>query len=200
MTYRSAHHALICVFVDHARPGHSGWQDQFQPRAARLAQADAILRDPDEPPASLFRSTLHGMEEIAGEAAIVWRHLLRLGDTRAAALILRCCPPTLPRSSYSAPILPHPAYEAAMKWMVDESAGAVSGLSNYRARRDAIKMATGGAINIGVTADKCEVDRRTVSRLVQAIKAWERAIEDQAWREIEDRLEAAGLIERERVA
>ena len=200
MPYRSAHHALICVFVDHARPGHSGWQDQFQPRAARLAQADAILRDPDEPPASLFRSTLHGMEEIAGEAAIVWRHLLRLGDTRAAALILRCCPPTLPRSSYSAPILPHPAYEAAMKWMVDESAGAVSGLSNYRARRDAIKMATGGAINIGVTADKCEVDRRTVSRLVQAIKAWERAIEDQAWREIEDRLEAAGLIERERAA
>ncbi|MDE2103897.1 MAG: hypothetical protein KGL39_42065 [Patescibacteria group bacterium] len=200
MTYRSAHHALICVFVDHARPGHSGWQDQFQPRAARLAQADAILRDPDEPPASLFRSTLHGMEEIAGEAAIVWRHLLRLGDTRAAALILRCCPPTLPRSSYSAPILPHPAYEAAMKWMVDESAGAVSGLSNYRARRDAIKMATGGAINIGVTADKCEVDRRTVSRLVQAIKAWERAIEEQAWRDIEDRLEAAGLIERERAA
>ena len=200
MTYRSAHHALICVFVDHARPGHSGWQDQFQPRAARLAQADAILRDPDEPPASLFRSTLHGMEEIAGEAAIVWRHLLRLGDTRAAALILRCCPPTLPRSSYSAPILPHPAYEAAMKWMVDESAGAVSGLSNYRARRDAIKMATGGAINIGVTADKCEVDRRTVSRLVQAIKAWERAIEDQAWREIEDRLQVAGLIERENVA
>ncbi len=195
MTYRSAHHALICVFVDHARPGHSGWQDQFQPRAARLAQADAILRDPDEPPASLFRSTLHGMEEIAGEAAIVWRHLLRLGDTRAAALILRCCPPTLPRSSYSAPILPHPAYEAAMKWMVDASAGAVSGLSNYRARRDAIKMATGGAINIGVTADKCEVDRRTVSRLVQAIKAWERAIEDQAWREIEDRLQVAGLIE-----
>ncbi len=200
MTYRSAHHALICVFVDHARPGHSGWQDQFQPRAARLAQADAILRDPDEPPASLFRSTLHGMEEIAGEAAIVWRHLLHLGDTRAAALILRCCPPTLPRSSYSAPILPHPAYEAAMKWMVDESAGAVSGLSNYRARRDAIKMATGGAINIGVTADKCEVDRRTVSRLVQAIKAWERAIEEQAWREIEDRLQVAGLIERERVA
>lgn len=200
MTYKSAHHALICCFVDHARPGHSGWQDQYDPKAERKSRADAILRDPDEAAPSLFRSTLHGMEEIAGEAAIVWRHLLHLGDTRAAALILRCCPPTLPRSSYSAPILPHPAYEAAMKWMVDESAGAVSGLSNYRARRDAIKMATGGTINIGVTADKCEVDRRTVSRLVQAIKAWERAIEDQAWREIEDRLQVAGLIERENVA
>ena len=200
MTYSSAHHALICCFVDHARPGHSGWQDQYQPGVDRLARKDALIADPDAPPPSLFRSTLHGMEEIAGEAAIVWRHLLHLGDTRAAALILRCCPPTLPRSSYSAPILPHPAYEAAMKWMVDESAGAVSGLSNYRARRDAIKMATGGAINIGVTADKCEVDRRTVSRLVQAIKAWERAIEDQAWREIEDRLQVAGLIERENVA
>lgn len=194
MTYKSAHHAMICCFVDHARPGHAGWQDVYDDRQYRMERGEPGLREP-EPPPSLFRSTLHGMEEIAGEAAIVWRHLLRLGDTRAAALILRCCPPTLPRSSYSAPILPHPAYEAAMKWMIDASAGAVSGLSNYRARRDAIKLATGGAINIGVTADKCEVDRRTVSRLVQAIKAWERAIEDQAWREIEDRLQVAGLIE-----
>lgn len=197
MTYRSAHHALICVFVDHARPGHSGWQDQFQPRAARLAQADAILRDPDEPPASLFRSTLHGMEEIAGEAAIVWKHLLRLNDTRAATLILRCCPPTLPRSSYNAPMIPHPAYEGAMKLLTDESACAVSGLSHYRARREAIKRATGGVISIKSTAERCEVHPRTVSRLVEAITQWEKAIEEQAWAEITDRLETAGLIERE---
>ncbi|MDE2470844.1 MAG: hypothetical protein KGL35_19380 [Bradyrhizobium sp.] len=199
MTYKSAHHALICLFVDHSRPGHSGWQDLYDPRSREDVKLD--LRDVDIGTArNTLASSLHGMEEIAGEASMVWKHLARMDDTRAAALILRCCPPTLPRSSYTAPLLPHPAYEGAMKWMVEESTGVVTGLTNYRARRDAIKLATGGKINIGATADKCDVDRRTVSRLVQAIKTWERAIEDQAWREIEDRLESAGLLENHQVA
>ncbi|MDE2104582.1 MAG: hypothetical protein KGL39_45525, partial [Patescibacteria group bacterium] len=103
-------------------------------------------------------------------------------------------------SSYSEPVRPHPAYEAAMRWLVDESACAITGLSHYHARREAIKLATGGIISVRATAERCDVDRRTVSRLIAAVKAWERAIEEQAWAEMQDRLESAGLIERERVA
>ena len=201
MPYKSAHHALICCFVDHARPGHASWQDHYQPGVERLARGDAILADTDPPPVcTMASSALRGMEEIAGEAALVWRHLLRLGDTRASTLILRCCPPHLPRSSHTDPIYPHPAYESAMKWLTDCSAGAVSGLSHYHARRAALQRATGGTISIRRTAERCDVDRRTISRLVTAIIGWEKAIEEQAWAEIQDRLETAGLIDRERVA
>ena len=195
MPYKSAHHALICLFVDHSRPGHSGWQDLYDPRSREDIRMD--LRDVDIGAArSQLASSLHGMEEIAGEAAMVWKHLARMDDTRAAVLILRTCPPTMRHQSIPGATLQHPAYEAAMRWMVMASAAAVTGLTHYRARRDALRLATGGKINIGATADKCDVHRKTISRLVSAIKTWEQPIEQQAWREIEDRLESAGLVDR----
>ncbi len=193
MPYKSAHHALICLFVDHARPGHSGWQDQYDPKSRDDVRLD--LRD-DAPARSQLASSLHGMEEISGEAAMVWKHLARMDDTRAATLILRTCPPTMRHQSIPGATLQHPAYESAMRWLVMASASAVTGLTHYRARRDALRLVTGGRINIGLTADRCEVHRKTISRLVAAIKTWEQAIEVQAWREIEDRLESAGLVDR----
>lgn len=196
MTYKSAHHALICLFVDHSRPGHSGWQDLYDPRSREDVKLD--LRDVDIGAArNTLASSLHGMEEIAGEAAMVWKHLARMDDTRAAALILRCCPPRMRHASIPGATLPHPAYEAAMLWLAQESACAVTGLSKRQARRDALRRATGGKINVGVTADRCDVSRDTVERLNAKIRKWITPIEEQAWREIEDRLEGAGLVQRE---
>ncbi|WP_455387419.1 hypothetical protein [Petrachloros mirabilis] len=109
MTYRSAHHAVICCFVDHGRPGHSGWQDIYDPRHYRKERGEPGMREPDAGvPPSLFRSTLHGMEEIAGEAAIVWKHLLRLNDTRCAALIHTLRPPLNGRTENGEMVAPIP--------------------------------------------------------------------------------------------
>lgn len=183
MTYRSAHHALICLFDDRGRPALSPW-----PRKRDGGYSD----DDTAPPAG----TLSGMEEIAGEAAMVWKHLSRLGDREAAALILRTCPPCLKREGRADPSRPHPIYAGAMRLMLRESADAVSGLSHPRARQAAIRAAIGSKINIGITADRCDVHRRTVTRLIAAMRQWILPIEDRAWCEIEDRLQAAALIER----
>ena len=193
MTYRSAHHALICCFVDHARPGHSGWQDLYTPRSRNDIKLD--LRADESLAATNLASSLHGMEEIAGEAAIVWRHLLRMSDTRAAALILRTCPPRERHASIPGATVPHPCFEAAIRWLTDASAAEVNGLSKYQARRDALRRATGGKVNVGITADRCEVSRDTIERLNKRVKAWLEPIENQAWLEIGDRLQAAGLID-----
>jgi len=195
MPYKSAHHALICLFVDHSRPGHSGWQDLYDPKNERKARGDAILQHEDEAVfTNTLASSLFGMEEIAGEAAMVWKHLTRMDDTRAAALILRTCPPRMRYGTIQGATIPHPAYEAAMLWLTQESACAVNGLSKRQARRDALRRATGGKINVGVTADRCEVSRDTIERLNAKIRKWIMPIEEQAWREIEDRLKMANLI------
>ncbi len=192
MPYKSAHHALICCFVDHSRPGHSGWQDLYDPKTRQDVKLD--LRD-EEIQATRLVSSLHGMEEIAGEAALVWKHLLRMSDMRAAVLILRTCPPLIEVKSIPGAKAPHPMYAACVKLLADESAGVVSGLSKYHARRDAIRRATGAKINVGITADRCEVSRDTIERLNGKMKAWLGPTEAQAWREIEDRLQTAGLLE-----
>lgn len=201
MTYRNAHHALICCFEPHDRPGHAGWQDQYDPRNERKERGSRVL-DTLEADAerSTFRSALHGMEEITGEAANVWKHLLRMGDTYASVLILRTCPPKITSAIDPRAKLPHPAFEAALHWLVQDSAQLVTGLSNYRARRDAIRICLGGKLKTSITADKCDVSTRTVDRLVGRVKEWINPVEAQAWREIEDRLQAAGLLEQEYVA
>lgn len=194
MPYKSAHHALICLFVDHSRPGHSGWQDLYDPRSRDDIRMD--LRDVDVGAVhNQLATSLHGMEEIAGEAAMVWKHLARMDDTRAAVLILRTCPPTMRHQSIPGATLQHPAFEAALRWMTDASLGAVNGLSHFHARRDAVRRATGGKVNVGRTADRCDVSRRTIERLNGEISRWLVPIEEQAWREIGDRLAGAKLIE-----
>lgn len=199
MPYRSAHHALICCFVDHARPGHSGWQDLHDPKSRDDIKLD--LRGELETAAmqSTFRSGLSGTDEICGEAAMVWKHLVRMGDTRASTLIIKTCPPRMPSKLDPQATLPHWAFETALRWLVDESAQVVTGLSHYRARRDAIRMCLGGKLKSSMTADKCDVSTRTVDRLVGRVKSWIGPIEAQAWAEMQDRLESAGLIEREMV-
>jgi len=195
MTYRSAHHALICCFAPHDRPGHSSWQDQYDPRNERADRNSPTMDDLDEVARrSTFRSALHGMEEITAEAANVWKHLFRMGDTAASALIIQTCPPKMSSRLDQKATIPHPAFDAALHWLVDESAQCVSGLSNYRARRDAIRRALGGSVSVRATADKCDVSRDTVGRLNANIKKWILPMQEQAWREIEDRLQAAGLI------
>ena len=191
MPYKSAHHALICCFVDHARPGHSGWQDLYDPKSRDDVKLD--LRD-EAIQATHLVSALHGMEEIAGEAANVWKHLLRMTDMRAAVLILRTCPPTIRLESIPGAKAPHPIYAGCVKYLADQSAGVVTGISKYHARKDAIRRATGAKINVGITADRCEVSRDTIERLNGKMRAWLEPTEAQAWREIEDRLEVAGLI------
>jgi len=196
MPYKSAHHALICCFVDHARPGHARWQDQFDPRHYRAERNSPVMAELEEVAMrSTFRSTLHGMEEITAEAANVWKHLLRMGDTRASVLVIKTCPPKAPSRIDPKATIPNPWFEAALHWLVQDSAQLVTGLSNYRARRDAIRICLGGKLKTSITADKCGVSTRTVDRLVGRVKEWINPIEEQAWREIEDRLQAAGLIE-----
>jgi hypothetical protein len=197
MPYKSAHHALICCFVDHARPGHARWQDQFDPRNDRAERNSPVMAELEEAAMrSTFRSTLHGMEEITAEAANVWKHLLRMGDTRASVLVIKTCPPKATSRIDPKATIPNPWFEAALHWLVQESAQLVTGLSNYRARRDAIRICLGGKLKTSITADKCDVSTRTVDRLVGRVKEWISPIEEQAWREIEDRLQAAGLIEK----
>lgn len=201
MPYNNAHHALICCFVDHSRPGHSSWQDHYDPKNDRVERNSRVMDELEEAAMrSTFRSTLHGMEEITAEAANVWKHLLRMGDTRASVLVIRTCPPKAPSRIDPKATIPHPWFETALHWLVQDSAQLVQGLSNYRARRDAIRRALGGKIDIGKTADQSDAGRRTVERLCADVKKWINPIEDQAWREIEDRLEAAGLIEFEEMA
>jgi len=196
MPYKSAHHALICCFVDHARPSHARWQDQFDPRNDRAESNSPVMAELQEAAMrSTFRSTLHGMEEITAEAANVWKHLLRMGDTRASVLVIKTCPPRAPSRIDPKATIPNPWFEAALHWLVQESAQLVTGLSNHRARRDAIRICLGGKLKTSITADKCDVSTRTVDRLVGRVKEWINPIEEQAWREIEDRLQAAGLIE-----
>ena len=180
MTYKSSHHALSYAFVDHSRPAHSGWQDLYRSGF-----------DQERGPVSL----LSGMEEVAGEAAIVLKHLGRMSDTPAAFLVLKTCPAMLRHPSIPNAMLQHPMYWSAAHWLAQESAQLVTGLSNYRARRDAVRRACGAKINVGVTADKCAVNRNTVKQLNAKVKRWIAPIEERAWREIEDRLQAAGLID-----
>lgn len=193
MTYANAHHALICCFVDHARPAAPGWHLRYDPKSRDDVRLD--LRGEDVVARRLV-SALSGMEEVAGEAANVWKHLLRMSDARASALILRVCPALLRHPSIPDATTKHPWYEGALLLLTEDSASAVTGLSKHQARRDAVRRATGAKVNVGITADRCDVSRRTVERLNGAVKAWIKPIEDQAWREIEDRLEVAGLIER----
>jgi hypothetical protein len=195
MTYRNAHHALICCFVPHDRPGHSGWQDKYDPKNDRAERNSPVMDDLDEIALrSTFRGSLHGMEEITAEAANVWKHLLRMGDTSASILILRTCPPTTKSRIDPKAKLSNPVFDAARHWLVQESAQCVTGLSNYRARCDAVHRALGGSVYVKKTADNCDVSRDTIERMNGKIKKWITPIEDQAWREIEDRLQAAGLI------
>lgn len=179
MPYRSAHHALICAFVDHSRPRHASWQDIYQ----------SGYRATDEP-----TSLLAGMEEVAGEAAMVLMHLSRLPDDAAAVLILRTCPPRRPHKLVPHATVPHPLYRTAARWLVQRSQEGVGGLRDSRARYDAVVRACGAKINVGLTADKAGVSRDTIERLNGAIKRWIGPIEDRAWREMEDRLQSAGLI------
>lgn len=198
MPYNNAHHALICCFVDHSRPGHSGWQDLYDPRNDRAERSSRVMDElEDAAMRSTFRSALSGMEEISGEAANVWKHLLRMGDTRASVLVIKTCPPRAPSRIDPKATISHPWFEAALHWLVQDSAQLVTGLSNYRARRDAIRICLGGKLKTSITADKCDVSSRTVDRLVGRVKEWINPIEAQAWREIEDRLQAAGLLEQE---
>lgn len=137
------------------------------------------------------------MEEVAGEAAIVWKHLAKLGDTRAAILILAVCPPRMRHPSIPSATIEHPAYQAAAHWLAMESLQAVNGISMYRARSDAVQRACGKPerVNVGMTADACGKSRRTIERVNRDIRDWINPIKLQAWREIEDRLEAAALID-----
>ncbi len=198
MTYRSAHHALICAFVPHDRPAHSSWQDQYDPSADRKSRNSRVLEEPDEVGmhSAALLSALHGMEEVAGEAANVLKHLARMSDTPAAVLILKTCPPRQPHHLLrEEATVPHPLYRAAVRWLGAESLAPVGGLEHETARQDAVRRACGAKVNVGITADKCGVSRDTIERLNAKVKKWIGPIEDRAWREIEDRLQAAGLIE-----
>lgn len=182
MPFRDAQAALISAFSDHARPQHAVWQDKY-----RTGYWGAeIRRGP--------RSLLQGMEEVCAESAFVWRHLYPMSDDRVAVLILRCCPPTLPRLDRYAPAIEHPLFAVALAWLIERSSEPVGGARDHRMRRTVIRSALGGKLRVSELATRHGCDRCTVSRLNVAMKRWLRPLEDLAWKEITDRLEVAGLL------
>ncbi len=178
MTYRDAQAAIIAALADHARPGHSGWQDQYKPGYW------------DVPTITAVRSSLIGMEETAGQAAMVMRNMLTLRDLHLAILIVR----------YETQF-PSSRHQASLHYVTQDSAQCVTGLSNVRLRQAIIRAALApgkrtSRPKLAELADRYGVHRNTVSTHYACISGWVHTEFDKAMAEITDKLEARGLIDR----
>lgn len=177
MTYRDTQAAIIAALADHARPGNSSWQKQY-----RCGYWDS-------PVISLIRSSLVGMEETAGQAAMVLRNMETLCDLHLSLLIVR----------YETQF-PSPRHEASLQYASNASIESVTGLSNFRLRQAIIRSSlTPGKRKkkpkFEELADRYNVHAKTVSRHYAAISEWTHREFDKAMAEMTDKLEARGLIE-----
>jgi hypothetical protein len=175
--YRDTQAAIIAALADHARPVHARWQDQYRPGYW------------DVPTIAALRNSLVGMEEVAGPAALVMRHMLALSDLHLAILIVR----------YETQF-PSARHQASLEYVTQASAEAVTGLSNRRLRQAIIRatLSPGRAKvrpKLAELADRYGVHRKTVERHYSSISQWAHAQFDRAMAEMTDRLEARGLIE-----
>ncbi len=188
MPYRDTQAAVIAALADHARPGHSGWQDQYRPGYWDLVG--------NKSPSSL----LSGMQEVCGEAMFVRRHMERMSEIALALLILR-----------HNTAFPSPLFEGSMRWIEMESARLITGMSNNRLRQwcireslhpspDSRKPDGAAKIPMSYIARKTGAHRNTVRDYWERINPW-------IWRELErahadlgGRLEEAGLIDLREVA
>ena len=186
MPYRDAQAALIAALADHARPGHSLWQDQFDPSSARMVGKERLMDAENLPPAMpKFDTGLHGMEEICAEAAYAWKQLERMHPDRIAVLIMRC-PPTAH----------HPGFLWAWKWLTDASVCEVTGITHYQARRHAIRTLMGGRWTQAEIGEHVNLHQSSISRIFEKLRPWLERLEEQAWADFGDRLESRGLVQR----
>ena len=189
MPYRDAQAAVIAALADHARPGHAGWQDQFDPLAARLYGKE---RAGDlEPPRLSFRTGLSGMEEVCGEAMYVQQHMARMGSLVQLGLLV------MKHNT----IFPSHLYEGAQK-QVEKAAVELLNCHHRTLLRRCIKEALYPSKDIGsrlpmtYIGDKTGVHRNTVRAYWHRIQPWVWTEMRRGYAEITDRLEGAGLIER----
>ena len=178
MSYPNVQAAIIAALADHSRPGHARWQDQYKTGYWNM------------PTISLIRSNLIGMEETAGQAAMVLRNMGTLRDLHLAILIVR----------YETQF-PSSRHQASLHYVTQESAQCVTGLSNVRLRQAIIRAALapgkrGTRPKYAEMADRYGMHPKTVGRHYAAISGWVHAEFNKALAEISDKLEARGLIER----
>lgn len=184
MPYRDAQAALIAALAEHARPGHTLWQDQFDPAAARMVGKERLMDAENLPPAMpRFDTGLHGMEEICSEAAYVWKQLERMNRDRVAVMVMRCPPTTQ-----------HPGFLWAWGYLTEVSVSQVTGITHYQARRHSIRSLMGGRWSQTDIAQHVNVHQSTISRVFEKLRPWLDRLEEQAWADFRDRLESRGLI------
>ncbi len=189
MPYRDVQAAVIAALADHARPNHPSWQDMFDPIAARLAGKER-LADPEAiAPRITFRTGLSGMEEVAGEAAIILKHMARMhNSTHIALLVMRH------NTQW-----PSDLYDRAQK-LVEADCVALLNLHHRFLLRRCVKEALypskddGARLPMSYIADKTGVHRNTVRAYWQRLLPWVITETGKAYAELTDRLEVAGLI------
>lgn len=191
MPYRDVQSAIIAALADHSRPGHSSWQDDFDAIRARMAGKER-LADIGGPPVMVFRTGLSGMEEVAGEAALVQKHMSRMQSLVQACLLIMAHNTQWPS----------PIYDEARK-VVEHEAVVLLNLHMRRLLERCIKEALhpskdgDSRLPINYIATKTGAHRNTVRGYWQRVLPWVCTERKRGYAELTDRLEGAGLIGRD---
>ena len=141
----------------------------------------------------------------AGQAGLIRRELWELSDLQLAVIVARAALHDTPCSCGQACCSkrrPNIEWQAAIAYLVEQSASKCSGFSHHRVRKAIIEKIFGVKHDLQQIAADCDAHRNTVSTHYSTVRRWiegnrktgETGIEPVVWSLLEQRFDELGLL------